>query len=201
MGKAKKTLTTLAAGAVLWALSGAALSQQEGRFYLGAGFGQATANDFCDDVRSEGPSLGLSVASCDEKDSAFKFFVGYRVNPNFAIEGSYFNYGEASFAGQFSGLPLSTSAESTAFGIAAVGILPVGSRFSLFGKLGLLMSDIDVSVNVAGFPGSDSESETGLHFGIGAMFDVSQNVAVRAEWERNDELEVDMLSVGLQVRF
>jgi OOP family OmpA-OmpF porin len=185
----------------LMAASGAALAQQEGRLYAGASFGQATANDFCNDARAEAPFFGGSVASCDEKDTAFKFFLGYRVNPNFAIEGTYFNYGEVSFSGQLTGFPFSASAESTAFGVAAMGILPLGNQFSLFGKVGLLVSDVDVSVNVAGFPGSDSESETGLHFGIGALFDVSQNVAIRAEWERNDELELDMISVGVQVRF
>ena len=194
-------LAELAVSAGLLLATGTALAQQEGRFYAGASFGQAEANDFCSEARATAPFFGGSVASCDEKDTAFKFFLGYRVNPNFAIEGSYFNYGEVSFSGQLSGFPISASVEPTAFGVAAVGILPLGNRFSLFGKLGLLASEVDASVNVAGFPGSESESETGLHMGIGAMFDVSSSVAIRAEWERNDELEVDMISVGVQVRF
>jgi OOP family OmpA-OmpF porin len=135
--------------------------------------------DFCPIVRSAAASVGGSVSSCDEKDSAFKLFAGYRVNPNFALEASYIDYGEAS----------------------ARGIVPLGNRFSLFGKAGVLMSDIEGSSVGAFGPASASESETGLHIGVGAMFDISPTFAIRAEWERNDELETDMMSIGLQVRF
>jgi OOP family OmpA-OmpF porin len=192
----------MAVGMGLLGASSAALAQTDGRAYAGISFGQAELKGFCSDVAFIAATApGGSVSSCDEKDTAFKFFVGYRVNRNFAIEGSYFNYGDASARGQSFGIPFSVSADATAFGVAALGIIPVGNQFSLFGKVGLLMSEGDATASGAGGAFSDSGSETGLHLGFGAMFDVTPNFGIRAEWERNDELEVDMMSLGLQVRF
>jgi OOP family OmpA-OmpF porin len=173
---------------------------QDARFYVGGSFGEAEANGFCDDIRTLVIGLG-TVASCDEKDSAWKFFGGYQFNRNFAIEASYFDYGSVSTNGQLLGLPVNVSGDISAFGIAAVGILPLGNNFSLFGKLGLLRTEVDVTASVAGFPSSDSDDETGLHYGVGVLFDLGRNFSIRAEWERNDEVEVDMLSIGVQFRF
>jgi OOP family OmpA-OmpF porin len=173
---------------------------QDARFYVGGGVGQAEAEGFCDDFRTLAIGIG-TVNSCDEKDSAWKFFGGYQFNPNFALEASYFDYGSVSASGQLLGLPFSVSGDTSAFGIAAVGMLPLGNNFSLFGKLGLLRTEVDVSGSVLGSAGSDSEDETGLHFGVGVLFDLGRNFSIRAEWERNDEVEIDMMSIGVQVRF
>jgi OOP family OmpA-OmpF porin len=173
---------------------------QDARFYVGGSFGEAEANGFCDDIREVVIGVG-TVSSCDEKDSAWKVFGGYQFNRNFAIEASYFDYGSVSASGQVVSLPTNVSGDLSAFGIAAVGILPLGNAFSIFGKLGLLRTEVDVTASVAGFPGSDSEDETGLHYGVGVMFDIGRNLSIRAEWERNDEVEVDMLSLGVQFRF
>lgn len=173
---------------------------QDGRFYLGGSFGQAEAEGICDDIRTLVTGIG-TVSSCDEKDSAWKLFGGYQINRNVAIEASYFDYGAIAANGQTFGVPFSVNGDATAFGVAAVGMLPLSNQFSLFGKLGLLRTEIDVTAAGIGGTASESESDTGLHIGIGAMFDVSQNFSVRAEWERNDEAEVDMMSIGIQVRF
>jgi OOP family OmpA-OmpF porin len=191
-------MTRIVACAVL-AVPSAVLAQ-DARFYIGGSFGQAEANGFCDDLQTIATGFG-SVSSCDEKDSAWKFFGGYQFNPNFAVEASYFDYGSVSASGQFLGTPISVSGDVSAFGIAALGILPLGNNFSLFGKLGLLRTEVDAAASVLGAAGSESEDETGLHFGVGVMFDLGRNFAIRAEWERNDEVEVDMMSIGIQVRF
>ena len=201
-GDAKRMLAAVSVGAALLAASTAGMAQQQtGRFYAGGSFGQAELNGFCSDVRSIAASVGGSVNSCDEKDSAFKLFGGYQVNRNFAVEASYFSYGEASATGQSLGVPFRINTDATAFGVAALGIVPLGNQFSLFGKAGILMSDGDVTASGVGGTFSDSVSETGLHLGFGALFDISPTFAIRAEWERNDELEIDMMSIGLQVRF
>jgi OOP family OmpA-OmpF porin len=173
---------------------------QDARFYVGGSFGQAEAEGVCDDIRTLVTGIG-SVNSCDEKDSAWKFFGGYQFSPNFALEVSYFDYGSVSASGQTFSIPFSISGDATAFGVAAVGILPLANNFSLFGKLGLLRSEVDVTAAGIGGAGSESDSETGLHIGVGVMFDLGRNFSIRAEWERNDEVEVDMMSIGVQVRF
>lgn len=178
----------------------AAWAQQadERGVYIGGSFGQTTFNDFCNDLRGSGYVGG----SCDEKDSAWKVFGGYRINRHFAVEASYINWGEASVSGgTFLGVPTSGRGEATSLGVAAVGILPVSDRFYLFGKIGMLSTDVEVSVNVGGFPGTGSESETEAHFGLGAGFNITRNLSLRGEWERGDDIKADMMSIGLQYRF
>jgi OOP family OmpA-OmpF porin len=174
---------------------------QDGRLYIGASLGQAEAEGVCSEINSIITGIGGTVSSCDEKDSAWKLFGGYQVNRHFALEASYFDYGSVSASGQTFGVPFRFGGEATAFGIAAVGILPLASQFSLFGKLGLLRTEFEVSASGVGGSASDSDSDTGLHIGVGAMFDIARNVSLRAEWERNDEAEVDMMSIGVQFRF
>ena len=173
---------------------------QDARFYIGGSFGQAEAEGVCDDIRTLATGIG-TVSSCDEKDSAWKFFGGYQFSRNFALEASYFDYGSIAASGQTFGVPFSISGDATAFGVAAVGMLPLGNQFSLFGKLGLMSTEVDVTASGIGGAFSESDSETGLHIGVGAMFDLGRNFSIRAEWERNDEAEIDMMSLGAQFRF
>jgi opacity protein-like surface antigen len=56
-------------------------------------------------------------------------------------------------------------------------------------------------VSGGGVTVSESDDETGLQFGVGVLFNITNNIGIRAEWERNDEAEIDMLSAGIQVRF
>lgn len=196
----KKLIAALAAGSLVLGSSGGALAQ-DGRPYFGASFGQAEANDLCRDLDEVVTGLGATLQRCDEKDSAFKFFGGIRLNPNFAIEASYFDYGKFKASGDSGGNPFTISGDATAFGVAVVGIVPVAERFSLFGKAGFLSTEVDFVVAGPGGVGADSDSETGLHLGLGALFGVTDAIGIRAEWERNDEAEIDMISLGVQVRF
>lgn len=173
---------------------------QDSRFYLGGSFGQAEAEGLCDDIRTLVTGIG-TVSSCDEKDSAWKLFGGYQINRNVAIEASYFDYGSITANGQTFGVPFRVNGDATAFGVAALGMLPLSNQLSLFGKLGLLRTEVDVTAAGIGGAASESESDTGLHIGVGAMFDVTRTFSIRAEWERNDEAEVDMMSIGVQFRF
>jgi len=185
--------------ATAMAFTGPAFAQ-DASFYLGGSIGQAEAEGVCDDLQTIVTGIG-TVSSCDEKDSGWKLFGGYQVNRHFAIEASYFDYGSISATGQTVGVPFRITGDATAFGLAAVGILPVANHFSLFGKLGLLRTEVDVTASGVGGAFTESDSETGLHVGIGLMFNLGRNFSIRAEWERNDEAEIDMMSLGVQFRF
>lgn len=184
------------------ALGSSSALAQDGRFYFGGSFGQAEASDLCSELNDAvGTIPGATLQACDEKDSAFKLFGGIRLSPNFAIEASYFDYGKFEANGDSGGSPFTISGDATAFGIAAVGIVPLGERFSLFGKAGFLNTELDLFGAGPGGVFAESESDTGLHIGLGALFNVTDKIGIRAEWERNDEAEIDMISVGVQVRF
>ena len=44
-------------------------------------------------------------------------------------------------------------------------------------------------------------NETEFHYGVGARYLFAPNWAARAEWERTDQLKVELLSIGLEFRF
>jgi hypothetical protein len=46
---------------------------------------------------------------------------------------------------------------------------------------------------------SDEGSE--VHFGFGATVNITRNLGLRAEWERLEDSEIDMLSIGVQYKF
>jgi OOP family OmpA-OmpF porin len=190
----KKTIAALFAVTGVLATS-ACFAQgkgQDGRFYVGGSYGQATANDFC----SEFAGLG-----CDDQATAWKIFAGYQVNRNFAIEATYLQTDDFTVSGNFLGIPVTANVDATAFGLAAVGMLPVASNFTIFGKLGVIKTEAEGSASAGPFTEVGSGDETGLHFGFGAMFNVTPQFAIRAEWEKVDKGEFDVLSIGAQFKF
>lgn len=166
--------------------------------YVGIGFGSTKFDDVdtsfleqdCVGIISFG---GTCSVSSDDSDTGLKIFGGMQVNPNFALELSYVDLGEASATETASLFGISfveeDTAEATGFAIAAVGLWPVHDRIDLFGKVGLFMWDVDAELEIfidgaldSRF--SDSESGTDPFFGIGANFAVTDNFTIRAEWER-----------------
>lgn len=160
---------------------------QETGFYLGGSFGQTTLKAWCD-----APPGALT--GCDDTDIGWKVVGGYRFHRNFAAEGTYIDWGKVSA----STATRSVSAKNTSFGIAAVGILPLGERFSVFGKFGFLQTEQELALG--GAP-SSSGDDTEMHYGFGLKYGLTQHWALRAEWEQTERLEGQMLSVGAEYRF
>jgi OOP family OmpA-OmpF porin len=169
--------------------------------YIGGAFGQSKLNGGCDDFRSAFAANGGTTSSCDETDTGWKLYGGIRVNPHFNVEFSYINWGEISSAGTLVGIPVRATGEATSFGVAAMGVLPLNERFSLFGKAGLLMTDVKVTIAGGGVVGSGTDDTTELHIGVGALFNLADRWQLRAEWERGQDSKLDLLSVGVQYRF
>ena len=169
--------------------------------YIGGAFGQSKLNGGCDEFRSAFCVFGGTLASCDETDTGWKLYGGIRVNKNFNIEFSYINWGEISSTGTLIGIPVTATGDATSFGVAAMGILPLGERFSLFGKAGILMTDLGVTISGGGITSSDGDDTSELHIGVGALFNLTERWQIRAEWERAQDSKLDLLSIGVQFRF
>ena len=169
---------------------------QDTGFYLGAAFGQAKAKDFCEDSEP-----GFTLDACDDKASAWKVFAGYRFTRYIAAEASYIKTDDFSQRLTFSGAPVTLNVDAKSYGIAALGIWPATQQFSVFGKLGIARTDAEAQGTVLGQTITTGEDETGLHYGVGAMFDFTRNFGLRAEWEKLEKGEFDMLSLGLHYRF
>ena len=178
-------------------------------FYLGTAIGQAKFKN--DDFQS----LGNEGFDVDRKDTAFKLFAGYQFNPNFAVEASYVDFGDFE-ANAFAtdGLNVasgSVKASADGFGFALVGRLPIDAGFSVFGKLGLIAWDGDISGN-ATLNGTtlvdirQSDDDIDPFYGVGVEYVVNQ-VMVRAEFERYDlsssgeDYEIDLISASIGYRF
>jgi OOP family OmpA-OmpF porin len=184
----KNSIAALLAAAGM-AISSASMAQAkpaETGFYAGASFGQSEADGSC--------PAGFS---CDFKDTEWKIFGGYRINRNFAAEVFYANHGEISV--KVGGA--SATAESSTFGIAALGILPLGGNFELFGKLGIGSTSVDATATAGGLSAGASDSGSDLLFGVGAVYNFNRNLGVRAEYEHYNDSEINVLSIGVQYRF
>lgn len=195
-------------------------------FYVLGSVGQSRfdhdGGGFQGEVRDIESEFGIRFSSDDKKDTGYKLQLGYQFNEHFAIEGGYIDLGELTYKGGLradadNAFNLKGKSEASGVNLDALLTLPINAGWSLFGKAGVinakvkskaaihLIEDGDASTE------SDSESATKLkaHFGIGAAYKFHQNLSVRAEIERFNELgdsktgkyNVDLFSVGVAYHF
>jgi len=153
---------------------------------------------------------GAESSDSEDKASGFKLFGGYAFNENIAVELSYIDMGEidanSSSSGTFfdsAGNPVdgdlfaTAKASVDAFTLDANLSYPIASFAALFVKAGVYTADADLkssagsSFSAESINESRTDSSSGLHFGIGANFWVTDAIGLRAEWERLDNVEAD----------
>jgi len=195
----KVLVTALLAGFA--AVPTLAMAQAKGNadlgFYAGASIGQSKSD--CG-----------GGSSCDDKDTAYRVFGGYKFHPNIAVEGGYAPLGETSAS--VGGLG-SVTAEANAWDIVGVGSWPLGNNFSILGKLGFYNAEVKLGGLVSG-----KKTTTDLTYGIGGQYDFNRNLGLRLEWNRYSKVkapdatsgavavsggdaDIDVLSVGALWRF
>ena len=181
-----------------------------------------------DSARYVGGSIGQArykgtpgvLSNSDSKDTGYKVFGGFQLNPVVGLEATYYDLGN--FTGNssaFNGsrfVPTSVSGDATAWGVAAIITAPTnlfsvfGTGFGVFGKFGLVKSRFTNDASGVGFNSHHKESNTGSNFGIGAKYDFARNFSVRTEYERlnnvgargtTGETQIDFWSVGLAYKF
>ena len=128
-------------------------------FYVGAGLGQS--------------QTFLSTSLNKDTDTAFNLLGGIQINPNFSTELEYINLGKVSLG--------SGSANSDGWSATLVGILPLRGNVSLFGKFGL--ARINTSWNSASGVSPDTQTETGITWGLGGELDFSPKNGVRLSYD------------------
>jgi OmpA-OmpF porin, OOP family len=171
----------------------AAAQAQDGGFYLGGAFGQSKFQEWCDTGGSP-----VTLASCKDTDTAWKVLGGYRLNRYFAAEGTYVDWGEVTASTPSGAQAL---ARQHSYGLAAVGTLPLGERFELFGKAGFLMTEQETESRNVASPRTVNRDESELHYGLGGRYAFTRNWVLRGEWENTDKLKVELLSIGVEYRF
>jgi hypothetical protein len=164
------------------------LAEADSGFYVGASAGGATIS-----TSPEIPSVPLSF---EEDDTAFKILGGYRLDLPLvfaAVEGAYVDFGSPEMLVLDDQLRFDTTGISV-FGIAGLEVGP----FELFGKLGGIAWDLDVS----GF--DRNYSDDGFDFGVGAGIALGLGpLSIRGEYEYFDvgRGDISMLSVGATYLF
>ena len=81
-------------------------------------------------------------SSIDDDDNAWKMFAGWRLNPYFAFELNYVDFGDPSDRLEASGSSGDYSLELSGFQPAIYGTFPLGP-VELFGKVGYYFYDVD----------------------------------------------------------
>lgn len=199
----KKILAGLCVAATMATVSGAALAADSG-FYGAVDIGQSKAKDFCT------PEAGVTINSCDDKDTAYRIGVGYQFNQNFGLEANYVDFGKDNASVTVLGVPVTVVGEAVAFQLSATGTLPVNESFAIIGKLGIARTDVDASASAPGVTITASDNSTELTYGIGVKYNINKTMAVRAQYEdfgkvgddaTTDTTKLTLLSVGLTFGF
>ena len=146
----------------------------------------------------------LTSGSVDGEASGFKLFAGYQFHRNYAAEIAFVDLGEAKYQGEFSGIPVSGGKlQVTGINLAALGRVPLSTRFALFAKLGVFFWEVEANDTTPAGPFSAKTDGASASFGVGASFDIGRHAAVRAEVEnfRVDKENTTLLSLGLAFSF
>ena len=135
----------------------------------------------------------------DDNDLGWKLFAGYNFNQYFGAEFAYVDLGKAKAdigaaearRSRVADGAVSVSGEIDGFTFAGVGRYPVTGQFDIFVKAGGFYWDAKVNSSRAFtdgrfvyLPGSESDSGISYVFGLGAEYGITENLSLRAEWER-----------------
>jgi OOP family OmpA-OmpF porin len=179
---------TLVILAIALALAPGASAFAEDGFYAGVGVGQATIE------------IDDSDIDFDQDDFGWKAFAGYRFMPYFGVEGGYVDFGEP----DDSILGIDVEVDADGWDLFAVGFWPIGEKWDLFAKLGVIAWSADIKGSFQGESVSEEEDGADLAYGLGAGWNFSERFSVRGEWEYfdiDDTDEVYLLSLSAVYRF
>jgi OOP family OmpA-OmpF porin len=120
----------------------------------------------------------------ENREKSLGGFAGYHFNDNLALEGGYRDL--------YSGI----SFDATQVSLAAVGTMPLGSGFNVFGRLGLnhLSSKSKFGGNY-GF-----ESATKVLYGVGLGYAFTPAISARIEFQKPAS-NLNNLSIGVAYKF
>ena len=123
----------------------------------------------------------------DEDDQGHKLQLGYRFNPYLAVEGGYLDLGRFTYSANMPTVATRDgSLKMNAWNLDVVGSYPLGSQFSVFGKLGVAAHRAKFHCEGTGIACSNPSrkaSGTSLHYGVGVEWAFSPNWFARAEYE------------------
>jgi len=145
-------------------------------------------------------SLGVDYLSSDEATATGgRFFVGYAISPQFAVEAVYLNSGWATWTAPGAQVDL----RATALSLSFLGSIPLSDRFHLFGKAGYYDGEADYQAWASGMGTYVfSEDLDGVTLGAGVRYDVGRfSWRLEYDWYNVDNGTADTLGLAAQIRF
>ena len=152
--------------------------------FFGGAFGQSDAGDYCG-----------TAGSCNEDDTAWKVYGGYRINENIDAEISYASIGDINRVVEGG----TETSEISALSISAVGKYEINDSVEALGKIGATRWTSDNN-------GIDDDGVS-LSYGFGAKVSLNESMKLRAEWESISDVEttggretdVTVMSLGIEL--
>jgi len=141
---------------------------------------------------------------CNRKDTSYSGNLGFMFTPNWGVEGAYHDLGR--IFEQDDQMGTSAFAKTKAVSLQFVAALPIQS-VSLYGKFGGYRAKTDLTSTVVPEGSSKNNQWT---YAAGIRWDVFKHFALRAEWQRFQNVgggavgfrsDVDTLSGGALITF
>ena len=170
-------------------------------WYVGLGVGYSYANipeQTIDGLNSSllavVPGAAFSVVSTDKRSTGTKLLLGYDFNRYFAVEGGYAYLGRTSAnmdfrAGLSSVGTFDLDYKMSAWFADAVGMFPLGEKWSLVGRLGVSYNRVSTTANgnpITLLASNNDKVDNAVQpkFGAGLDYHFSPAFTGRLEWER-----------------
>lgn len=138
--------------------------------------------------------------SCEDPDSAWSIFLGGQFNPYLGLQLGYLQLQDAERNGG--------DTKVRGVNISLTGAVPLGSNFSLNGRVGGTYGWTKTSVGTLVPAPSGNEEGFGVAYGVGASWDFDRHWSVTLDWDRHrlkyagdQKKDTDIASIGLRYRF
>lgn len=209
-----KLVSTLAMAGLFAAAGAQAMDFSD--MYIGGNIGRST-------VAIPDNAMGLTGVTAqslskNSNDTSFKIFGGAQVLDFLAVEGGYANLGSfsttrtAKDAGNGATVTFTGAGKTQGVYADGVGSYAINSSFSLLARLGYGYYWTSWDNSATGFaytPTSGKSVAQGFQYGLGAQFNMSKQIALRAEWDRKpssyviagEKVSIDNVSLGMLYKF
>lgn len=178
-------------------------------FYIGGMAGPATNNGSDVNVQAQGSPTTI-VATPKSQQFGSRFFLGYQATSHAGIEAGATFISQIKYDTGNQQACGGTDVSVRDFDVLAKGIIPFGSSFDVYGKLGPAFVYENQSNAMSprlnqGCGKSQFETKVRPTMSIGASYTMSQNVVVDASWNRlmtsYPVNNIDFFALGLSYHF
>jgi hypothetical protein len=132
------------------------------------------------------PDPGLARVGENARGAAWKLLAGYQVSHAFGLEAAYGDLGRYGYLSGMPGLSATGDVRMRAWSLAGTGNLPLGTQWSVTGKLGMGNNSADLlrfSNPAWAAAGAVGAGRSDLFLGLGVGYNAGRGFGLRFEYE------------------